>query len=110
MILILSNPEVVQAAADAVSQLKASEADLKSFKVQLESSLLAAESTAAAAKADYEQAKLRAQVNEDFSRRDWFRSSRCGCRKSRPSKPRHVTRSSKSAMRSPGTASLHNSP
>ena len=66
VILILSNPEVAQAAADAASQLKASEADLKSFKVQLESSLLASESTAAAAKADYEQAKLRAQVNEDL--------------------------------------------
>jgi HlyD family secretion protein len=66
VILILSNPEVVQTTADALSQLKASEADLKSFKVQLESSLLASESTAAAAKADYEQAKLRAQVNEDL--------------------------------------------
>ena len=66
VILILSNPEVVQAAADIGLQLEASEADLKSFKVQLESSLLASESMAAAAKADYEQAKLRAQVNEDL--------------------------------------------
>lgn len=69
VILILSNPEVAQAAADTASQLKASEADLKSFKVQLESGLLASESTAAAAKADYEQAKLRAQVNEDLFKR-----------------------------------------
>jgi len=66
VILVLSNPEVVQAAADTGLQLKASEADLESFKVQLESSLLASESMAAAAKADYEQAKLRAQVNEDL--------------------------------------------
>jgi HlyD family secretion protein len=66
VILILSNPEVAQAAADGASHLKASEADLESFKVQLESSLLASESTAAAAKADYEQANLRAQVNEDL--------------------------------------------
>ena len=66
VILILSNPEVVQAAADTGLQLKASEADLESFKVQLKSGLLASESTAAAAKADYEQAKLRAQVNEDL--------------------------------------------
>ena len=66
VILVLSNPEVAQAAADAASQLKAAEADLRSFKVQLESGLLAAESTAAAAKADYEQAKLRAQVNEEL--------------------------------------------
>jgi HlyD family secretion protein len=66
VILVLSNPEVTQAAADAASQLKAAEADLRSFKVQLESGLLAAESTAAAAKADHEQAKLRAQVNEEL--------------------------------------------
>jgi HlyD family secretion protein len=66
VILVLSNPDVTQAAADAASQLKAAEADLRSFKVQLDSGLLAAESTAAAAKADYEQAKLRAQVNEEL--------------------------------------------
>jgi HlyD family secretion protein len=66
VILVLSNPDVTQAASDAVSQLKSAEADLRSFTVQLESGLLAAESTAAAAKADYEQAKLRAQVNEDL--------------------------------------------
>lgn len=64
VILVLSNPDVSQAAADAESQLKSAEADFRSFKVQLESGLLAAESTAAAAKADYEQAKLRAQVND----------------------------------------------
>ncbi len=66
VILVLSNPEVAQVATDAASQLKAAEADLQSFKVQLESGLLAAESTAAAAKADFEQAKLRAQVNEEL--------------------------------------------
>lgn len=66
VILVLSNPDVLQAAADAQSQLKAAEADLQSFRVQLESSLLAAESTAAAVKADYEQAQLRAQVNDDL--------------------------------------------
>lgn len=66
VILVLSNPEVAQAATDAASQLNAAEADLQSFKVQLDSGLLAAESTAAAAKADYEQAKLRAQVNEEL--------------------------------------------
>jgi len=64
VILVLSNPDVSQVAADAESQLKSAEADFRSFKVQLESGLLAAESTAAAAKADYEQAKLRAQVND----------------------------------------------
>lgn len=66
LILVLSNPEVSQAAADAETHLKAAEADLRSFKVQLESGLLSSESTAAAAKADYEQAKLRAEVNDDL--------------------------------------------
>ncbi|HEY4211826.1 MAG TPA: HlyD family efflux transporter periplasmic adaptor subunit [Steroidobacteraceae bacterium] len=66
VILVLTNPEVAQVATDAASQLKAAQADLQSFKVQLESGLLAAESTAAAAKADFEQAKLRAQVNEEL--------------------------------------------
>jgi HlyD family secretion protein len=66
VILVLGNPEVVQAATDAASQLKAAEADLRSFKVQLESGLLASESAAASAKAEYEQAKLRAQVNEEL--------------------------------------------
>lgn len=69
VILILSNPEVGQAAVDAASQLKASEADLKSFKVQLESSVLTSESAAVAAKAEYEQARLHAQVNEDLFKR-----------------------------------------
>ena len=66
VILVLSNPDVSRVAADAESQLKSTEADFRSFKVQLESGLLAAESNAAAAKADYEQAKLRAQVNDDL--------------------------------------------
>lgn len=66
VIAVLSNPQVVQVATDAASQLKAAEADLRSFKVQLESGLLASESTAAAAKADYEQAQPRAQVNDEL--------------------------------------------
>lgn len=64
VILVLSNPDVRQAAADADSQLKAAEAEVINLKAQLESGLLAAESVAAAAKADYEQSKLKAEVNE----------------------------------------------
>jgi HlyD family secretion protein len=66
VILILSNPDVEQAAANADSQLKAGEAELVSLKVRLGSEVLAAESAAAAAKANYEQAKLRAEVNADL--------------------------------------------
>jgi HlyD family secretion protein len=66
VILVLSNPDVQRAADDADSQLKASEAELENLNVQLESGVLAAESTAATAKAEYEQAKLRAEVNEEL--------------------------------------------
>ena len=66
VILELNNPDVVRAATDADSQLKASEAELANLKVTIESAVLAAESTAASAKAEYEQAKLRAEVNEQL--------------------------------------------
>ncbi len=66
VILVLSNPDVQRAATDADSQLKASEAELENLNVTLESNVLAAESTAATAKAEYEQAKLRAEVNEEL--------------------------------------------
>jgi len=66
VILLLANPDVEQAAANADSQLKAAEAELLNLKVQLQSGVLAAESTAASAKADYEQSRLRAEVNDQL--------------------------------------------
>jgi HlyD family secretion protein len=66
VILELTNPDVVRAAADAESQLKASEAELANLRVTIESGVLAAESAAASAKAEYEQAKLRAEVDEEL--------------------------------------------
>ncbi|MDB6095345.1 MAG: efflux transporter, family, subunit [Verrucomicrobia bacterium] len=66
VILLLANPDVEQAAASADSQLKAAEADLVGTRVQLESGILLAESTAASAHADSEQAKLKAEVNEQL--------------------------------------------
>ena len=66
VILILTNPDVVRAAADADSQLTAVEAELANLKVQLESSVLAAEASAASVKAEYERAKLQAEVNEEL--------------------------------------------
>jgi len=64
VILVLANPDVEQAAANADSQLRAGEADLANLKVQLQSGVLAAESAAASANADYDQTRLRAEVNE----------------------------------------------
>ena len=66
LILELTNPDVVSAAANAKSQLLAAEAQLANLRVQLESQLLAAESTAAAAKSNYEQARLQAEVNDEL--------------------------------------------
>lgn len=66
LILVLANPDVVQAAFDADSQLQVAEAELVNLRVQLESSVLQAESTAANARADYEQSKLRAEVNSQL--------------------------------------------
>jgi HlyD family secretion protein len=66
VILALSNPEVVQAARDAASELQAAEAEFTGFKVQLQSGLLAAESVATAARADFEQTRLRARVNDEL--------------------------------------------
>ncbi len=66
VIVELRNPDVEQAADAADSQLKAAEAELENLKVQLERGVLEQESEAARAKSDYEQAKLRAEVNEDL--------------------------------------------
>jgi HlyD family secretion protein len=66
VILILSNPDVLQAASDADSQLKAGQAELANLKMTLEGAELNAESDAATAKANYEQARLTAEVNENL--------------------------------------------
>jgi HlyD family secretion protein len=66
VILELANPDVQQAAAAADSQLQAAEAEFENLKVTLQSGVLAAESAAASAKADYEQSRLRAEVNDSL--------------------------------------------
>jgi HlyD family secretion protein len=69
IILVLSNPQVVQAAADADSELQAAESAVVTYKAQLESEALAAESAAAAARAEYEQSRLKAEMNERLLQR-----------------------------------------
>ena len=66
VILVLSNPDVEQEAANADSQLLAAEAELVNLKVQLEREVLSAESALASAKAGFEQARLRAELNEEL--------------------------------------------
>jgi HlyD family secretion protein len=64
VILVLGNPEVREAADNADSQLKSAQAEVESLRLQLENGALAAEVAAADARANSEQAKLRAEVNE----------------------------------------------
>ncbi len=66
VILVLANPDVEQAAANADSQLKAAEAELSNLRVTVQSGVLQAESVAASARADYEQTKLSSAVNEQL--------------------------------------------
>ena len=66
LIVELTNPDVVSAAANAKSQLQAAEAQLAGLRVTLESSLLQAESVAANAKSEYESARLQAEVNDEL--------------------------------------------
>jgi HlyD family secretion protein len=68
VILMLTNPDVEQAFANAESQLKAAEAELVNLEVTLKSGVLQAESLAAGAKADYERSRLQAEVNEQLAK------------------------------------------
>jgi HlyD family secretion protein len=66
VILVLSNPDVTQAALDTQSQLKGGEADLANMKVQVQRDVLQSESDAANADANFETTRLRAQVDEQL--------------------------------------------
>ena len=66
VILLLNNPDVSQSAIDTASQLKAGEAEFANLKVQTERDVLQSESDAASAKANFEQSRLRAQVNDQL--------------------------------------------
>jgi len=64
VIMVLSNPDVTQAAIDTESQLKAGEAELANLKVSVQRDVLQSESEAANARANFEQARLTAQVKD----------------------------------------------
>jgi HlyD family secretion protein len=66
VILVLANPTVQQAAIDAESELKSAEAQLITFKVELERGVLDAEVGLATAKSAFETNRLQAEVNEDL--------------------------------------------
>jgi HlyD family secretion protein len=64
----LSNPDVTQAAFDAESLVKTSEADLINLRVQLDSQKLTQRSAVATAKSNYSSAKLDLEVNDALSK------------------------------------------
>ena len=66
IIMVLSNPDVTQAALDTESALRGGEADYTNLKVTVQRDLLQAENEAANAKAQFESARLTAQVNEQL--------------------------------------------
>ena len=67
IILELSNPDVELAAAEAESQLRAAEAQLTESRVRLESQRLDQEAAAARVRAEYHQARLRAETDAELA-------------------------------------------
>ncbi len=66
IIMVLSNPDVTQAALDTESALNAGEADFANVKVTVQQAVLQSESEAANAKATYEVARLQARVDDQL--------------------------------------------
>lgn len=65
-IMEMSNPELLQQARNARLELKVAEADLVSYKVELESSLLQQKSLLAQIRADYMEAQLQLEINTEL--------------------------------------------
>lgn len=68
VILELSNPQVEQEATNARLALQAAEAGLANLRVQLQSEFLTQQAQAATVSADYTQARLQAEVNEELAK------------------------------------------
>lgn len=68
VILELSNPQVEQEALNARLALQAAEANLANQRVQLQNELLTQQAGAATVGADYTQARLQAEVNEELAK------------------------------------------
>ena len=64
----LSSPELEQAAKDAESKLKASEAEFTTLQAKLQRDLLDQESTTARVHSEYEQARMESETNEQLKK------------------------------------------
>jgi HlyD family secretion protein len=67
VVLELSNPQLDQQLMDAELKLKGAEAALANLRVQLQNDLLAQRAATANAEADFNKAKMQAQMNEALS-------------------------------------------
>jgi HlyD family secretion protein len=68
VVLELTNPQLEQQLQDATLKLQATEAGLANTKVQLNNDLLAQRATSANIEADYNKAKMQAQMNEALAK------------------------------------------
>src|SRR4029450_11173701 len=68
VILELTNPQLEQQLMDATLKLQAAEAGLANTKVQLNNELLQARAAAAQVEADFNKAKMQAQMNEELAK------------------------------------------
>ena len=68
VILELADPQLQQQKLEADTQLRAAEADLASLRARLDTERLNQKSAAATVEADYEQARLEREVNEDLAK------------------------------------------
>ena len=68
VIVELDDPQLQQQRLEAETQLRAAEADLASLRARLDTERLNQRSIAATVEADYEQARLEREVNEDLAR------------------------------------------
>jgi len=66
VILVLSNPQLLQEELDAEAQLKAAQADYENLKVQVNSDLLNQRSLTATVRSDYEQARIQNKVDQQL--------------------------------------------
>src|SRR6266550_7002408 len=68
VILELTNPQLEQQLQDAELKLQAAEAGLANIKVQLQNDLLQTRAAAANIEADYNKARMQAQMNEALAK------------------------------------------
>lgn len=68
VLLILTNPQLQQEALDANLKLKAAEADYKNLEAQLESQVLTQKSLVAQASAEYNEARMQAETDQQLNK------------------------------------------